>query len=489
MSVSPGRFISRREISLQRCCARKNRAAHLSCLNNFCFRTFRFVILASFALLASCGNGGGGGSGSPPPSADPGVWVTIESPTSGDSYTTANTDVFLDGTASIYCKYGCSNPPDSSTASKIGTRVSWTNLTTGDSGDAYQFVYVCYFFEYYYCDHTWNASVPLAPGTNDIRVSSNSGLGWGYDNLLVYRADSVKPIVDRVTSGGIAAYSATVSVDVQTGNLPTAVSAEFSLDSGFTNVVLRLSESLVSTPYRQTAKIIPSSLQPGTEYFVRATASNARGVSNNLTTSFTTSSSFSPVVYTNSSPEFSLIDATLKSSINPNGLATEAWFELSTDPGLVGATETIHESVGSGKIALTYSRFIDGLTPGTEYYYRAHASNSAGTKVGYTWHFVASSPPTVTTLKVTGFNDQTAILRADVTTNYSSTYVWFELGTDPTLATFSRTTSELASDGLYQKSIYTLVPLQTYYYRAAVARSGSPDITRGDILSFTTLAP
>lgn len=74
--------------------------------------------------------------------------------------------------------------------------------------------------------------------------------------------------------------------------------------------------------------------------------------------------------------------AALAGTVNPHGLATEAWFEYGTAPTLAGAASTPATSIAGGDAAVPVSAAITQLTPGATYFYRVAARNSVGTARG-----------------------------------------------------------------------------------------------------------
>ena len=89
--------------------------------------------------------------------------------------------------------------------------------------------------------------------------------------------------------------------------------------------------------------------------------------------------------------------ATLAGEVNPNGSATTAFFEWGTRSTLAGAVATAAQSVGSGVTAVSLSAPLGGLAPGTVYYFRVAATNSAGRGEGAIRSFTtaAASPASV----------------------------------------------------------------------------------------------
>ncbi|MBI5476818.1 MAG: T9SS type A sorting domain-containing protein [Ignavibacteriales bacterium] len=79
----------------------------------------------------------------------------------------------------------------------------------------------------------------------------------------------------------------------------------------------------------------------------------------------------------------------LKSQINPNGLATNSWFEWGTTPEY-GNTTTI-QGVGNEAGYLPMEDFLFGLEGNAKYHYRVVAQNSSGTLQGEDKSFITSS--------------------------------------------------------------------------------------------------
>ncbi len=75
-----------------------------------------------------------------------------------------------------------------------------------------------------------------------------------------------------------------------------------------------------------------------------------------------------------------LTEATLKAEIDPEGAATTYRFEYGTSEAYGSETEEL--AVGSDSSVHTVTRFLEGLTPGTEYHYRVVATSAAGENVG-----------------------------------------------------------------------------------------------------------
>ncbi len=148
-----------------------------------------------------------------------------------------------------------------------------------------------------------------------------------------------------------------------------------------------------------------------------------------------------PVVVTGSATGITNNGATLNGTVNPNGLATEAWFEWGTSATLATFDNTTKQAFAAGTTVQSVSASIPGLTFGTTYYFRMVASNSTGVSKGAIGNFSTSTQrPTVTTLAADNLAATSATLRGGVNPNSLDTQAWFEYGTDNTLATFTRQT-------------------------------------------------
>ena len=87
-----------------------------------------------------------------------------------------------------------------------------------------------------------------------------------------------------------------------------------------------------------------------------------------------------PVASTLAAGSVTATNAVLQASVNPNGLATTAWFQWGAN-SLYGNLTTA-TNAGSGAVAVPVNQLLNGLVGGVAYHYRAVATNSAGTARG-----------------------------------------------------------------------------------------------------------
>lgn len=117
-----------------------------------------------------------------------------------------------------------------------------------------------------------------------------------------------------------------------------------------------------------------------------------------------------PTVSTNPATNVEGATATLNGTLNDDGgEACECGFEWGETPALGNTTPT-----QSGTTGTTFSFNLSGLTPGKTYYFRAFATNSAGTGYGAILSFTLKVGATVMTLPATHITEHAARLHGVV---------------------------------------------------------------------------
>jgi hypothetical protein len=234
-------------------------------------------------------------------------------------------------------------------------------------------------------------------------------------------------------------------------------------------------------------------LSPGTTFYYRLAASNSAGTARGSIVSVTTPApNTPPTVQTNAADNLSITGATLHGGVIPNGLATIARFQWGTDNTFAVPNVTSDQSVGSDNASYLFAANLSGLTPGTKYYYRVVATNSAGTSTGLTASFTTNTlSPTVVTTAATQIGTDNATLNGTVNPNGLLTTAHFDWGTDNTFATFSSTPTQAKGSALTAQPVNATLAAGTlsagtkYYFRI-VANNSAGDST-GSVLNFTTL--
>lgn len=142
----------------------------------------------------------------------------------------------------------------------------------------------------------------------------------------------------------------------------------------------------------------------------------------------------SPTTSTSPVSSVTTTGAALNGSANPNGLVTSAWFEWGTSASLsTYNTTSPTQNLGSGTSVVSYSSSLSGLSSGVTYYFRAAASNSAGTTKGTILSFTTTAAAAVgvsispTNLTVTPGDSCVAALQPTLSWDLSSA-MWFSKG-------------------------------------------------------------
>jgi hypothetical protein len=229
-----------------------------------------------------------------------------------------------------------------------------------------------------------------------------------------------------------------------------------------------------------------SGLNQGTTYYVRAYAINSAGTSYGNEVSFTTNSISLPSVSTASASSITINSAVSGGNITNDGgsTVTERGVCYSTSANPTVSNSKIVSGNGTG----TFTSNITGLTPGTTYFIRAYAVNSAGTAYGNEVSFTtkAIQPPTVSTSPATSITNNSAVtggeVRDDGGGSVSERGICFSTSPAP-VVTDNKVTGG-SGTGVFVSTISGLSLGTTYYVRAyAINQAGA---AYGNEISFKT---
>jgi phosphodiesterase/alkaline phosphatase D-like protein len=323
----------------------------------------------------------------------------------------------------------------------------------------------------------------ITPGTTI--VTAAAGEASGDATLTVVLPDP--PVVSTAAATNISTTGAVLNGTANPGGFPAEAWFEWGQDPTLTSSTATARQSIGSGSAAVARSAPLGDLTPGVTYYFRHAASNIGGTSRGPILSFRT---HAPPTAVTLGAEAAEQSAVLAGQVNPNGFATQAWFEWGEDASLATFTATAAQSVGSGSADVAQSWQLAGLEPGRTYYFRQAASNIGGTARGQILSFTVPRPPTAEThgAEVEG---PAATLHGQVSPNGEATSAWFEWGQDPDLGQFDATAPQSISGGTttsqQSAQLDGLAPGRTYYFRQAASNIGGT--AHGQILSFTVPRP
>jgi hypothetical protein len=228
-------------------------------------------------------------------------------------------------------------------------------------------------------------------------------------------------------------------------------------------------------------------LTAGTAYFVRAYATNGGGtkLGNEVTFTSTPDVPVKPTVTTALVNSVTSNSAACGGNVTNEGSAsvTARGVCWSTSPNPTIINNTTNDGTGPG----AFTSSMTGLNPGTTYYVRAYATNSAGTSYGSESSFPTIAVlPTLSTITVNSVTSASAASGGNITSDGGATItargVCWSTSPNPTIS------DGHSSDGLgagpYTSSLTPLTGNTTYYYRAYA--TNSVGTAYGNELNFKT---
>jgi hypothetical protein len=196
-------------------------------------------------------------------------------------------------------------------------------------------------------------------------------------------------------------------------------------------------------------------------------------------------SAASPGASTGSTSRVSTTSVRLNGSVDPNGEATNWYFEFGQTTGY--GTRTATQSAGSGRNPTNVHTDVSGLSVATLFHYRLVAMNASGTTLGADRTFITEGPPTVATGQTQNAVSSTATLTGTIDPNGRSTTWHFDYG--PTTAYGSRSPNRNVGSGqqsvTISEALSNLTPGTTYHYR--LVASNSAGTSTGSDATFATV--
>lgn len=229
-----------------------------------------------------------------------------------------------------------------------------------------------------------------------------------------------------------------------------------------------------------------SNLSPGVTYYVRAYAINSKGTVYGNEITFTTAADLSAITTT------AVTAVTTTSATSGGNIATDGGGAI-TARGVCWST-TINPMITNSKTTDgtgtgSFTSAITGLTPGSKYYVRAYATNSAGTSYGNEISFTALADlPTITTTNASAVTATAGTSGGNITADgggvVTARGVCWSTTAGPTVA--NSKTTDGTGKGIFTSSLSSLTANTTYFVRAYATNSAGT--VYGNEISFKTLA-
>ncbi len=230
----------------------------------------------------------------------------------------------------------------------------------------------------------------VAKGNATIRATVGSATGEATVEVV-----APLPTVGTDPASDVGVFTATLHATVSAKGSPATAWFRYGTDPALGTSSETPHMDIGSGEAEQSLAAEVDGLDPATEYYFRAVASNDGGEREGEVESFTTRPLAPPSVATLDPSPVTSTTARLIGTVDPRGTPTLAHFEWGTDPSLSTPSVTPDVALDGGLPEQQIDRTITGLKPeGSTYYFRVVATNDAGTSESDIRSFrTAPTPP------------------------------------------------------------------------------------------------
>ncbi|MDB6125237.1 MAG: hypothetical protein JWQ71_4230, partial [Pedosphaera sp.] len=263
----------------------------------------------------------------------------------------------------------------------------------------------------------------LSPGTlYHFRIVAINSSGSALGSDLTFTTAPLVPVVTTLAATAVSPSNATLNATVNPGSGSTTAYFKYGPTTGYGS--FSATNNLTATSSTLAVSTLISNLPPGSLFHFQVVAVNSAGSASGSDQTFTTLGA-APTVTTVAATGIGATNATLRSTINPNGLATAAYFQYGTDTNY--GTFSATNNLAATNTSFAVSNLVSNLLPGTLYHFRSVAINSAGSALGQDLTFTTSlAAPKVTTLAATGINATSVTLNGMVNPGNAPTMAYFQ---------------------------------------------------------------
>lgn len=305
----------------------------------------------------------------------------------------------------------------------------------------------------------------LTQGTTyNLRAYAINSVGTGYSSAALFKTLALAPTLTTTDLSAVTATSFNSGGNITNdgGASVTARGVCWSTNQNPTITDSKTSDGTGTGIFTSTV----TGLSAGTNYYVRAYATNSIGTTygNQLSTK---TSAVVPTLTTTIASSITASTATSGGNITNDGGATVSvrgvCWGTTTSP--TTASSKTSDATGTG----IFTSSITGLTANTTYYVRAYATNSAGTNYGTEVTFkTLATLGTLTTTAISAITSTTATCGGNVTSDGGASVtargVCWSTNQNPTTAD-SKTTDGTGT-GAFTSSLTGLTAGTTYYVKA-----------------------
>jgi hypothetical protein len=320
----------------------------------------------------------------------------------------------------------------------------------------------------------------LAPGTTyHYRVvgTNGSGTGRGGDGIF---ATASAPSVSSLAASGVSTTAATLAGTVNPNGRETTWYFEYGTSTSYGTKTAAKSAGAGSASVAVSAPL--TGLASGRTFHFRLVGTSDAGTSRSADRTFSTTSA--PAAVTGSVSSITFTSAKLGGTVNPNGVATNWYFEYGTSTSY--GTKTAAKSAGSGTKGVGESASISGLTAGTTYHYRLVATSASGTTAGRDRSFSTAGAPVARTGTAEAVGPLTAEPTGTVDARGRHTTWYFEYGESTVYG--AKTAAKSGGSAFGAKTVKATIsglrPSTTYHFRVVATNDGGT--SRGADVTFTT---